>query len=113
MAIQVGATYLEKVLGGRGVLLGGVPGVEPGNVLILGGGVVGTNAAKMAAGMGAHVTIMDIGLDRLRYLDDVMPANVITVYSNRQHPERSRGRPRRRRRPGPGRRRRSWCTAPT
>ena len=81
MAIQVGAACLEKAHGGRGVLLGGVPGVEPGNVLILGGGVVGTNAAKMAAGMGAHVTIMDINLDRLRYLDDVMPANVTTVYS--------------------------------
>jgi alanine dehydrogenase len=81
MAIQVGAACLEKAHGGRGVLLGGVPGVEPGNVLILGGGVVGTNAAKMAAGMGAHVTIMDISLDRLRYLDDVMPANVTTVYS--------------------------------
>lgn len=81
MAIQVGAACLEKAKGGRGVLLGGVPGVEPGNVLILGGGVVGTNAAKMAAGMGAHVTIMDISLDRLRYLDDVMPANVTTVYS--------------------------------
>ncbi len=81
MAIQVGAACLEKAKGGRGVLLGGVPGVEPGNVLILGGGVVGTNAAKMAAGMGAHVTIMDINLDRLRYLDDVMPANVTTCYS--------------------------------
>jgi alanine dehydrogenase len=82
MAIQVGASSLEKAHGGRGVLMGGVPGVEPANVLILGGGVVGTNAAKMAAGMGAHVTIMDINLDRLRYLDDVMPKNVTTVYSN-------------------------------
>ncbi|MEZ6007771.1 MAG: alanine dehydrogenase [Planctomycetota bacterium] len=82
MAIQVGAHCLEKAQGGRGVLLGGVPGVDPANVLILGGGVVGTNAAKMAAGMGAHVTIMDIDLDRLRYLDDVMPANVTTVYSS-------------------------------
>jgi alanine dehydrogenase len=81
LSIQAGATALQKANGGRGVLLGGVPGVEPGNVLILGGGVVGTNAAKMAAGMGAHVTIMDISLDRLRYLDDVMPANVTTVYS--------------------------------
>ena len=82
MAIQVGAACLEKSRGGRGVLLGGVPGVEPGNVLILGGGVVGTNAAKMAAGLGAHVTILDISLDRLRYLDDVMPKNVTTVHSN-------------------------------
>ena len=82
MAIQVGAHCLEKAQGGRGVLLGGVPGVDPANVLILGGGVVGTNAAKMAAGMGAHVTLMDIDLDRLRYLDDVMPANVTTVYSS-------------------------------
>jgi alanine dehydrogenase len=82
MAIQVGASSLEKAHGGRGVLLGGVPGVEPGNVVILGGGTVGTNAAKMAAGLGAHVTILDINLDRLRYLDDVMPKNVTTVYSN-------------------------------
>jgi alanine dehydrogenase len=82
MAIQVGASSLEKAHGGRGVLLGGVPGVEPGNVVILGGGTVGTNAAKMAAGLGAHVTILDISLDRLRYLDDVMPKNVTTVYSN-------------------------------
>ncbi len=82
MAIQVGAAYLQKANGGRGVLLGGVPGVEPGNVVILGGGVVGTNAAKMAAGLGAHVTILDINLDRLRYLDDVMPKNVTTVHSN-------------------------------
>jgi alanine dehydrogenase len=82
MAIQVGASSLEKAHGGRGVLLGGGPGVEPGNVVILGGGVVGTNAAKMAAGLGAHVTILDINLDRLRYLDDVMPRNVTTVYSN-------------------------------
>jgi alanine dehydrogenase len=82
MAIQVGAFCLEKAHGGRGVLLGGVPGVEPGNVVILGGGVVGTNAAKMAAGLGAHVTILDISLDRLRYLDDVMAKNVTTVYAN-------------------------------
>ncbi|MCI4648892.1 MULTISPECIES: alanine dehydrogenase [Phaeodactylibacter] len=82
MAIQEGAKFLEKPLGGSGVLLGGVPGVEPGRVLILGGGVVGTQAAKMAAGLGAQVTIMDINLDRLRYLADVMPANVNTVYSN-------------------------------
>ena len=84
MAIQVGAHCLEKAQGGRGVLMGGVPGVSPASVLILGGGVVGTNAAKMAAGMGADVTIMDIDLERLRYLDDVMPANVTTVYSTPQ-----------------------------
>jgi alanine dehydrogenase len=83
MAVQEGAKYLEKVFGGLGVLLGGVPGVAPGEVVIIGGGVVGTNAAKMAAGLGAHVTILDISLDRLRYLDDVLPANVDTVYSNR------------------------------
>ncbi len=82
MAIQEGAKYLEKPLKGRGILLGGVPGVRPAKVLILGGGVVGTNAAKMAAGMGADVTIMDVNLPRLRYLDDVMPANVNTFMSN-------------------------------
>ncbi|MCB0609806.1 MAG: alanine dehydrogenase [Lewinellaceae bacterium] len=82
MAIQEGAKYLEKPVKGRGVLLGGVPGVSPGKVLVLGGGVVGTQAAKMAAGLGAHVTIMDVSLARLRYLSDVMPANVDTVYSN-------------------------------
>ncbi|MBL3655622.1 alanine dehydrogenase [Fulvivirga sediminis] len=82
MAIQEGAKYLEKPLKGRGILLGGVPGVRPAKVLILGGGVVGTNAAKIAAGMGADVTIMDINLPRLRYLDDVMPANVNTFMSN-------------------------------
>jgi len=84
MAIQVGAHCLEKAQGGRGVLMGGVPGVSPASVLILGGGVVGTNAAKMAAGMGADVAIMDIDLERLRYLEDVMPANVTTVYSTPQ-----------------------------
>ena len=82
MSIQEGAKYLEKPLQGRGILLGGVPGVRPAKVLILGGGVVGTNAAKMAAGMGADVTIMDLNLGRLRYLDDVMPANVNTFMSN-------------------------------
>ncbi|WP_161891030.1 alanine dehydrogenase [Pontibacter russatus] len=81
MAIQEGAKYLEKPMGGRGILLGGVPGVRPAKVLILGGGVVGTNAAKMAAGMGADVTIMDNNLQRLRYLDDIMPANVNTFMS--------------------------------
>ena len=82
MAIQEGAKYLEKPLKGRGILLGGVPGVMPAKVLILGGGVVGTNAAKIAAGMGADVTICDLNLNRLRYLDDVMPANVNTLASN-------------------------------
>lgn len=82
MAIQQGAKYLEKPQQGRGVLLGGVPGVPPAKVLVLGGGVVGTQAAKMAAGLGATVTILDVSLKRLRYLSDVMPANVITMYSN-------------------------------
>jgi alanine dehydrogenase len=82
MAVQEGAKYLEKPAGGRGVLLGGVPGVSPGSVLVIGGGVVGTQSAKMAAGLGAQVTILDLSLDRLRYLADVMPANVITLYSN-------------------------------
>jgi len=80
MSVQEGAKYLEKPMMGRGILLGGVAGVAPANVLILGGGVVGTNAARVAAGMGADVTIMDIDLNRLRYLDEVMPANVTTVY---------------------------------
>jgi alanine dehydrogenase len=82
MAVQEGAKYLEKPLKGRGVLLGGVPGVRPAQVLILGGGIVGTNAAKIAAGMGADVTILDLNLTRLRYLDDVMPTNVRTIVSN-------------------------------
>jgi alanine dehydrogenase len=82
MSVQEGAKYLEKPMMGRGILLGGVPGVEPGEVLILGAGVVGVNAARMAAGLGARVTIMDINLDRLRYLNDVMPANVTQVYSD-------------------------------
>lgn len=85
MAVQVGAKYLEKFHGGRGVLLGGVPGVLPAEVVILGGGVVGTNAAKMAAGLGAHVTVLDVDLDRLRYLADVMPANVDLVFSSRRY----------------------------
>ena len=83
MAVQEGAKYLEKYFGGRGLLLGGVPGVQPATVVILGGGIVGTNAAKMAAGMGAHVVLMDVSLNRLRYLSDVMPANVTLLYSNR------------------------------
>jgi alanine dehydrogenase len=85
MAVQEGAKYLEKVTGGYGVLLGGVPGVLPAEVVVLGGGVVGTNAAKIAAGFGAHVTILDVNLDRLRYLDDVMPANVDFLFSNRHN----------------------------
>lgn len=82
MAVQQGAKYLEKPLGGRGVLLGGVPGVKAAEVLVIGGGVVGTQAAKMAAGLGAQVTIMDVSLHRLRQLDDFMPKNVQTQYSN-------------------------------
>jgi alanine dehydrogenase len=82
MSIQEGAKYLEKPMGGRGILLGGVPGVKPANVLILGGGIVGTQAAKMAAGMSADVTIMDISIPRLRELDDILPKNVKTVFSN-------------------------------
>ncbi|HEX6573833.1 MAG TPA: alanine dehydrogenase [Gemmatimonadaceae bacterium] len=85
MAVQEGAKYLEKLYGGRGVLLGGVPGVPPAKVVILGGGVVGINAAKMAAGMGAKVTVLDLSLERLRYLSDVMPANVTLIYSNRHN----------------------------
>ncbi len=82
MAIQQGAKYLEKPIKRKGVLLGGVPGVTPGKVLVIGGGVVGTQAAKMAAGLGAQVTILDLSLTRLRYLNDVMPANVVTRFSN-------------------------------
>ena len=82
MAIQQGAKYLEKPRKGRGVLLGGVPGVPPGKVLVLGAGVAGTQAAKMAAGLGAHVTIMDIDMARLRQVNDIMPHHVVTEYSN-------------------------------
>jgi len=82
MSIQEGAKCLERPMMGQGLLLGGVPGVAPANVLVLGAGVVGTNAARMAAGLAANVTIMDINLDRLRYLDEVMPANVTTIYSD-------------------------------
>jgi alanine dehydrogenase len=82
MSIQEGAKYLEIPLKGRGILLGGVPGVPPAKVVIIGGGVVGSNAARIAAGMGAHVTILDVNLDRLRYLADIMPPNVTTIYSN-------------------------------
>lgn len=82
MAVQEGAKYLEKLTGGRGILLGGVPGTPPGEVVILGGGVVGINAAKMAAGLGARVSILDVSLPRLRYLTDVMPANVDCLFSD-------------------------------
>ena len=82
MAAQQGAKFLEKPQNGFGILLGGVPGVKPANVIVLGGGVVGSEAAKMAAGLGANVTIFDINLDRLRYLDDVMPKNVSTQFSS-------------------------------
>ena len=82
MAIQQGAKYLEKPIKGRGILLGGVPGVAPGKVLILGAGVVGVQAAKMAAGLGAHVTIMDINMKRLRYVNDVLPNHVVTDFSS-------------------------------
>ncbi|MGS2762715.1 alanine dehydrogenase [Sinomicrobium sp. M5D2P9] len=81
MAIQQGAKYLEKPIKGRGVLLGGVPGVPPGKVLILGAGTVGIQAAKMAAGLGAHVTILDINMKRLRYVNDIMPSHVVTEFS--------------------------------
>ncbi|MEL0010479.1 MAG: alanine dehydrogenase [Bacteroidota bacterium] len=82
MATQEGAKFLEKAMGGRGVLMGGIPGVPPANVLVLGGGIVGVNAAKIAAGMGANTTIMDINMPRLRYLDDVMPKNITTLFSS-------------------------------
>ncbi len=82
MSVQEGAKFLEKVKGGRGILLGGVPGVEPAKVTILGGGIVGTNAALIAAGLGANVFILDINLNRLRHLEEIMPKNVRTVYSN-------------------------------
>lgn len=83
MSIQEGAKYLEKPTNGRGILLAGVPGVAPAEVVILGGGIVGSNAAKVAAGLGANVFILDVNLDRLRYLDDIMPPNVTTLYSDR------------------------------
>ena len=82
MAIQQGAKYLEMAQGGHGVLLGGVPGVDPGNVVVIGGGIVGINAAKMACGLGAKVYLLDMSLDRLRYLSDVMPANCFLLYSS-------------------------------
>jgi len=84
MSIQVGASCLEKEKGGRGVLLGGVPGVAPGNIVILGGGTVGMNAAKIAIGMGARVTMLDTNLERLRYMDDIFGVKITTLYSD-QH----------------------------
>ena len=89
ISAQEGAKYLEKTFNGRGVLLGGVPGVRPASVVVIGGGIVGYNAAKVAAGMGARVVILDIDLDRLRYLDDVMPANCTTLMSNPINVEKS------------------------
>ena len=83
MAIQQGAKYLEKPIKGRGVLLGGVPGVPPGKVLVLGAGIVGIQAAKMAAGLGAQVTIMDVNMKRLRHINDIMPSHVVTEFSSR------------------------------
>jgi len=83
MSIQEGAKYLERPFDGRGILLGGVPGVAPAHVVVLGAGVVGANAAKVAAGLGARVTLLDINLERLRYLDDVMESNVTTLFSDR------------------------------
>jgi alanine dehydrogenase len=82
MAVLEGSKHLEKPSGGRGLLISGIPGVEPAKVVILGGGVVGLNAAKIAAGLGAQVTVFDINLERLRYLSDVLPPNVITLYSS-------------------------------
>lgn len=89
MSVQQGAKYLEKPIKGRGILLGGVPGVQPAKVLVLGGGIVGKQAAKMAAGLGADVTIMDVSLPRLRQLDDVMGANVTTIMSNKYNIEQA------------------------
>jgi alanine dehydrogenase len=83
MSIQEGAKYLERPQMGRGILLGGVPGVSPANITILGGGVVGANAAKVAAGFGANIGLLDVNMDRLRYLDDVMPPNVDCLFSDR------------------------------
>jgi alanine dehydrogenase len=85
MSIQEGAKYLEKPQEGRGILLGGVPGVKPAHIVILGGGVVGKNAAQIAAGFQATVSILDVNVDRLRYLEDIMPANVNTIYSDRHN----------------------------
>ena len=105
MSVQVGAAYLEKEHGGRGVLLGGGPGVPPGNVCIIGGGIVGTNAAKIALGMGAKVTLVDLNLNRLRELDDIFGGRLYTVASNSYNIERAgpRGRPCHRSGPDPWR----------
>lgn len=89
MSVQEGAKYLEKPFGGRGVLLAGVPGVERGNVVILGGGNVGTNACKIAVGMGANVTILDVSAQRLAYLDDIFPKQITTLYSTRDNIRKS------------------------
>ncbi len=83
MSIQEGAKYLERPQMGRGILLGGVPGVAPAHISILGGGIVGANAAKVAAGFGADICLLDVNMDRLRYLDDIMPANVDVLFSDR------------------------------
>ncbi len=93
MSVQVGASYLEKEHGGRGVLLGGVPGVAPGNVCIIGGGIVGTNAAKIALGMGAKVTLIDMNLNRLRELDDIFNGRLYTVASNSYNIARAAAKP--------------------
>ncbi|HEY1189152.1 MAG TPA: alanine dehydrogenase [Gemmata sp.] len=85
MSIQEGAKYLERPFDGRGILLAGVPGVPPATVSVIGAGIVGANAARVAAGLGANVFILDVNLDRLRYIDDVMPQNVTTVFSNRHN----------------------------
>ena len=84
MSIQQGAKFLEKPQGGKGILMGGVPGVKPANVMIIGGGIVGTEAAKMAAGLGANVSLLDINLDRLRYLSEILPANVTPLFSSEE-----------------------------
>jgi len=91
MAIQQGAKYLEMAQGGQGILLGGVPGVDPGMVVIIGGGIVGINAAKMACGLGAKVYVLDMSLDRLRYLSDVMPSNCFPLMSSPAAIRDSRG----------------------
>lgn len=91
MSVQIGAQHLEKAKGGRGVLLGGVPGVPPAEVVIIGAGTVGANAARVALGMGAHVTLIDINADRLRYLEDVLHGKLLTVMSNRLNIERAVG----------------------
>jgi alanine dehydrogenase len=84
MSVQQGAKFLEKPQGGKGILLGGVPGVKPANVMIIGGGIVGTEAAKMAAGIGANVSLLDINLNRLRYLNEILPANVTPLFSSEE-----------------------------